>query len=203
MKHFIFDLDGTLIDTEQAVLNTWQKTLADYGYHFSLAELRAVLGVTTETGLSRLNAQVDSEFVPRWQDNYTAFAKETSFFPGTREMLLTLRDKGCDLGIVSSRDCKEYQAFFSQFGLDKLFGTVILAEDTVRHKPDPDPILQYLKVTGAEPDQCIYIGDMPGDIICANRSGIASGLALWNQSGIVCPDARYRFSHVEDVLQLV
>jgi beta-phosphoglucomutase-like phosphatase (HAD superfamily) len=63
MKHFIFDLDGTLIDTEQPVLKTWQKTLSEYGHKFSLSELRCVLGVTTDIGLQRLNATVDGTFI--------------------------------------------------------------------------------------------------------------------------------------------
>ena len=53
-QHIIFDLDGTLIDTEQAVLKTWQHTLKDFHYFFPLEELRIVLGIPTENALKKL-----------------------------------------------------------------------------------------------------------------------------------------------------
>ncbi len=202
MRHFIFDLDGTLIDTEKPVLMTWQQTLSEDGFVFSLESLRAVLGIPLQDGLTRLEVQAKPDFANRWKQNYTRFAPEAQFFPGAEEMLSLLREKGYEIGVVSSRDRAEYTAFFSHFGLEKFVGTVILAEDTQRHKPDPEPLLAYMNATGAKPAECIYIGDMPGDILCANQAGVTSGLAAWSQSGIACPDAQYIFHDVTEVLQL-
>ena len=53
-RHIVFDLDGTLLDTEEAVLNAWQHTLKAYRYHFPLEELRVVLGITVEKGIDAL-----------------------------------------------------------------------------------------------------------------------------------------------------
>ena len=202
MRHFIFDLDGTLIDTEKPVLMTWQQTLSEDGFAFSLESLRVVLGIPLQDGLERLEVQTKPGFANRWKQNYTRFAPEAQFFPGAEEMLSSLREKGYEIGVVSSRDRAEYTAFFSRFGLEKFVGTVILAEDTSRHKPDPEPLLAYMKTTGAKPAECIYIGDMPGDILCANQAGVASGLALWNHSGVMCEEAKFVFHHVEDVVRL-
>jgi HAD superfamily hydrolase (TIGR01549 family) len=164
MKHFIFDLDGTLIDTEQPVLKTWQKTLSEYGHKFSWSELRCVLGVTTDIGLQRLNVTVDGTFIDSWQVNYAEFAQEATYFDGVREMLLYLKNNGCSVGAVSSRCKKEYQDFFNDFGFEKIFDAVVLEEDTPNHKPHPEPLLKYLQLAKADKSDCIYIGDMPGDV---------------------------------------
>ncbi|HIW88546.1 MAG TPA: HAD family hydrolase [Candidatus Ligilactobacillus excrementipullorum] len=61
-KNLIFDIDGTLIDTEEAVLNTWQVTLKEYGYDFSLNQLQTILGIPLPQGLKQLDVQVDQNY---------------------------------------------------------------------------------------------------------------------------------------------
>lgn len=203
LKYFIFDLDGTLIDTEQAILKTWQQTLNEYGYTYSIEEIRCVLGVTTEIGLKKLGVIVDNDYTAKWQVNYSKHAKETGYFVGTKEMLLHLKEKGCSVGAVSSRSKKEYADFFSGFGFETIFDKVILEEDTVQHKPEPEPLYKYMELVGASKTECIYIGDMPSDIQCANNAGIVSGLVNWNGAGVVCEEAKMVFNSIEDVLALV
>lgn len=202
LKHYIFDLDGTLIDTEAAVLKTWQHTLKEYGYEYSLHEVKVVLGVTTDIGLQRLNAHVDEDYTYKWQTNYEGYSQEADFFEGTKEMLKLLKDRGCSLGIVSSRSQKEYERFFKSFHLDELFTTVILEEDTKEHKPDPEPLFKYMELTGADKDTCIYIGDMPTDIQCANNAGVISGLVTWNGAGISCDEAKMTFNDPKEICDL-
>ncbi len=160
LKHYIFDLDGTLIDTEAAVLKTWQSTLKEYGYEYSLDEVKVVLGVTTDIGLQRLNAHVDENYTYKWQANYEKYSSEADFFDGTKEMLKLLKDRSCSLGIVSSRSKKEYNKFFESFNLEEFFTTIVLEEDTKEHKPNPEPLFKYLELTQADKDACIYIGDI-------------------------------------------
>lgn len=202
MKHFIFDLDGTLIDTEQSVLKTWQKTLSEYGHKFSLSDLSCVLGVTTDIGLQRLNVTADGSFIDSWQDNYAEFAKEAGYFDGVIEMLLCLKNNGCSVGAVSSRCKKEYEDFFNDFDFDNIFDAVVLEEDTLNHKPHPEPLLKYMQLVKADKSDCIYIGDMPGDVQCANTAGITSALALWNGSEIICDQAKIILRSTDDVISL-
>lgn len=201
-KHIIFDLDGTLIDTEEAILKTWQNTLEEYGYQYTLDEIKVVLGVTTQIGLERLNAKVDDNYAHCWQENYEKYAIEAQFFDGTKVMLKALKEKGCILGIVSSRSYKEYEKYFSMFHLDDYFTYKVLEEDTVKHKPEAEPLLKYMEIAKAMKDECIYIGDMPSDIQCANNAFMASGLVTWNKSGVICDEAKYIFNNPTDLLQL-
>lgn len=202
-KHIIFDLDGTLIDTEHAVLKTWQFTLKEYHYEYSLEELHPVLGITTPKALEYLKVSVDENYQEKWMKNYGEFCREADFFTGTKEMLRELADRGYQLGIVSSRCRQEYNAYFGGFHLEDLFDRILLADDTKRHKPDPEPICKYAEWEGVPVSACIYVGDMPTDIACANSAGAASGLAAWNRSGILCREADFIFRSPEELLELL
>ncbi|WP_124065030.1 HAD family hydrolase [Clostridium sp. E02] len=201
-NHIVFDLDGTLIDTENAILKTWQYTLESYGLEYSLVNLRIVLGIPIPEALKLLNACVDEDFENRWIQNYSKFSDQAVFFPGTKDMLLIMKKSGLQLGVVTSRKKTEYENYFRTFNLDQLFDLIVCADDTQQHKPDPEPLLYYAKRSGATPNSCIYIGDMPTDIACANAAGFASGLVTWNHSSVLEPNVDYLFSSPEDLLKL-
>lgn len=199
-KHIIFDLDGTLIDTEESVLNTWRFTLGEYNYDYSLEDLRTVLGVTTRKALEQLNVKVDEKFEKRWIRNYRNFAGDATFFNGVKDMLMVLRGQGYSLGIVTSRCKDEYNDYFHSFNLESLFDLIVCADDTEKHKPNPEPLYKYTQLAKTELDSCIYIGDMLTDIECANRAGVASGLVAWNNSGVFCKEVDFIFSSPEKLL---
>ena len=201
--HLIFDLDGTLIDTENAVLKTWKLTLKEYHYLYSLDELGCVLGITTKNALDLLHVTVGADFEQNWMKNYEKFAAEADFFPGTREMLSALKSRGFSLGVVTSRCRKEYHDYFGAFHLEELFGRIVCADETAKHKPDPDPVYKYAELEKADLSSCIYIGDMPTDMECAKKAGIAAGLVLWNHSGILCREADFLFRTPDELLELL
>ncbi len=200
-NYYIFDLDGTLIDTEQAVLQTWQMTLKEFFPKrvFSLDDLKIVLGIPSEAALKKLNLCTEKDFADRWIDNYSIFSRKTTYFPGVTKALQTLKSQNCQLGIVTSRKRKEYDEFFKSFNLDQFFTIMLWEEDTEKHKPDPQPLYKYLKLTGAKPETCIYIGDMSTDILCAKASGMAGGLAAWKDCENSYPEADYIFRKPEEI----
>lgn len=202
-RNLIFDLDDTLIDTERAVLKTWQFTLKSYHYYYSLDELRCVLGITTKNAIAMLHVTVDTQFEEKWIRNYERFAPEADFFPGTKEMLLTLKSRGCSLGVVTSRCREEYDKYFRIFRLEEIFDRIVCADETAKHKPTPEPLYKYAELEAADLSSCIYIGDMPTDIECAKNAGIAAGLVLWNHSGILCREADFLFHTPEELLELL
>lgn len=202
-KHIIFDLDGTLIDTEDAILQTWQRTLKEYQYDYSLEEIKVVLGVTTRKGLEKLKADADEDFEKQWSKNYRRVADKMVFFDGVREMLLDLKERGCSLGIVTSRSKAEYNDYFRCFHLEELFDLIVCEDDTKKHKPDPEPLYKYAGLANIGLGYCIYIGDMPTDIECANRAGVVSGLVTWNESGVDCQEADYVFASPGEICDIL
>ncbi len=91
-QHIIFDLDGTLIDSEEAVLKTWQQTLlAQVNRYFTLEALRVVLGITSKAALKILQVDVKDDFEQYWIKQYERFAKEMK-----QRQLQHLLPKNCD-----------------------------------------------------------------------------------------------------------
>ena len=104
-QHIVFDLDGTLIDTENAVLRSWQLTASDFGLMRTAEQCRGALGVSNETGLERLGITDDGSFMRRWVEHYAKLAPSTHWFEGAEKMLDDLSGAGFTLGIVTSPRC--------------------------------------------------------------------------------------------------
>lgn len=118
-------------------------------------------------------------------------------------MLDQLKRQGYGLGIVTSRTREEYSRYFLPFHLESIFDHIICADDTKRHKPDPEPIYKYAELANVQTKDCLYVGDMPTDIECANRTGAASGFVQWNGAGAVCGEAAFSFSVPDDLYRLL
>ncbi|GKS81219.1 phosphatase [Ligilactobacillus pabuli] len=201
-KNLIFDIDGTLIDTQEAVLQTWQTTLREYGYDFSLDQLQAILGIPLPQGLEQLAVNVDQDYQQRWNDNYAKEADKMFFFAGIEDVLQQLQQTGVNIGVVTSRSQDELDQFFKDFELEKIFPVIITADDTKLHKPEPEPLEKYLKQVGAAKEDCIYIGDMPTDILCAQRAGMTAGLVNWSQKELSETRAEFVFLSPQEMLAI-
>ena len=194
-KHIIFDIDGTLLDTEYAVLHSLQDTIIQYSHRkISLDELNFALGIPGDVALKNIGiADVigANEF---WNYKMQEYRQHTTLFRGICEMLDVLHNKGVVLGVVTSKTRKEYETDFVPYGICDYFNTIICADDVVNPKPAPDPLFAYLNINKILAKETIYIGDTIYDSLCANQAGIDFGLALWgchNQQGIEC---KYKFA---------
>jgi len=78
------------------------------------------------------------------------------------------------MGIVTSSFYKNKMAIFRESGLDpdRLFSAVITRKDTVKNKPDPEPMLRCLQQLGKAPGSCLCVGDSPCDIISGREAGM-------------------------------
>ena len=124
-------------------------------------------------------------------------------FPGVPAMLEGLRLRSVHVGILSSKTRSEYRTDFLPYGLGEYFGTVILAEDSARHKPDPAPMQSYLRRSGADPRQVVYVGDTVYDMQCARGAGVDCALALWGCANPQGVEASYHLEKPGDVLRLL
>ena len=180
--HVVFDIDNTLINTTGAVLHGLQRALRDItGEHWDISRLLPVLGIPGLDAFERLGIHSPDQIFriyPRWEQYEQEYQYTAYLYEGIVPLLDFLKKKGCSLGIITSKTMPQYTCSFLPFQISGYFQTVITADDTVRHKPDPEPMLEYMKRTDACPRQILYIGDSIYDMQCASRAGVDSCLVL-------------------------
>lgn len=203
--HIVFDIDGTMVDTEVAFQLALQETMEQLlGRSASMAELHYTYSMTTEATLSALGFPDVPIAHQLWEKKCIEKLGMVRLYDGISQLLEALQLRGYALGIVSSSTRWEYEMVFLPLGLGDCFGTVVLAEDTQRHKPYPDPLLHYLERTGARPEEVLYVGDSGGDMLCARDAGVHKALACWCRTpaeGEV--DTEYRLERPGQLLDLL
>ena len=188
-RQIVFDVDGTLVDTEQAVLCSLQDTLAQVtGQRAEREELIFALGIPGEDALRRLQVEDIPAALALWDRRMGAYRDLIRVFAGMEELLRDLRAAGYGLGVVTSKTREELAHDLAGFEIAQYFDCVVCADDTARHKPDPEPLLYYLEQTGCRGEELLYIGDSVYDRQCAAGAGTAFGLAGWGaQPGVSAP----------------
>jgi len=179
-KQIVFDVDGTLIDTEHAVLHSLQETIRTVtGNTIELRKLTFALGITGEDALEKLNITDVPFTLALWDRNMKKYSDTVCIFAGIIEVLDNLAQSGYQSGIVTSKTKVEFEHDFNRFGINKYFGTIICADDTAEHKPSPAPLLKYMRISKTNNQELLYIGDSAYDMKCAKNANIDFALAGW------------------------
>ena len=201
-KHIVFDVDGTLIDSGTADIRGLQDTLEQLtGVVTPLEELRFSQGIPGKDTLRILGIEDIDAVEEQWIQNILRYSGGITLFPGMKETLEALDARGVKLGVVTSRTHRELDGDFPRYGVAHLFGPMICAEDAPGHKPEPAPLLRYMELTGARPEEVLYVGDTINDSLCAQRSGIDFALALWGTNDLAIP-AEHRLQSPSALLDL-
>lgn len=207
--HFIFDIDGTLVDTEKTGVLSLQKTIRDLmGREMDYEEVYPYFGIPSHKVAGMLGYAQEDFFLHTWERNFVDMRYLMKPFPGVEEMLEKLSAAGVKMGVVTSRSRKEVEDDPVFAKLAGVFDIVISAERTSRHKPDPEPLMAFMadasEAAGRRvlPEECLYLGDTAHDAGCAAGAGCDFALADWKGRGRQGIDARYMVRTAEDILRL-
>jgi pyrophosphatase PpaX len=178
----LFDYDGTLMDTNSIIIESWQHTFKEMKVReLPFEEIKKTLGEPLSLTMGKLFAATDiAKATEIYKDFHRdAFMTDVQVFDGMGELVVTLKEKGYKLGIVTSRKAWTTTRGLEKFGLDKYFDVVITAQDTDKHKPDPEPVFMALEKLDSKAEESIIIGDTKFDVLCAKNAGIKSVLVDW------------------------
>lgn len=204
-KNILFDIDGTLVNSEKAIINSLQKVLKEeFNLEKKYDDLLFVLGVPGIYSLKQLDIPNNkiSEISNKWSDYIFSYSDEMKLYPDVEFVLNYLYNKNINLGIVTSKDDCEMTREFNNFGLNKYFNSIVTSSSTKLHKPNPDPILKAMDNLNANKKDTIYIGDSVYDMKSAKSSGISFGLASWGAVKNI-HNVDYYLKELKDILNLI
>ena len=169
----IFDVDGTLIDSNAAHAKSWVDTLAEIGVDVPLRIVFPMIGMGGDKVLPSLSGiPEESERGKalgkrRWEIFTRDYLPHLGPTSGARELVERLRDDGYDLVIASSAGGSELGALLEAAEVADLFDLKTSSSDAEDSKPDPDIVQAAVKKIGHDPDELIMIGDTPYDVEAA------------------------------------
>jgi HAD superfamily hydrolase (TIGR01509 family) len=187
-RAFIFDVEGTLVDSVLPTLHCWCETLAEFGFVFRTADLHQHSGMDGADMLSRLLPREAFKELKDWilskQDTrYRAdYLPQIRAFPGTRGLLETIRAGGAKIALATTCNAEDLTQYRKCMNVDDLVDAVVCGDDVKRGKPHPDLLLLALKRLGVtHPGEAVAVGDTPYDAEAARHArmpsiGMLSGL---------------------------
>jgi len=169
----LFDIDGTLVDSNAAHARSWVDTLREAGYEVPFDVLWPMIGMGGDKVLpSAAGIEIDSELgkklsARRWeifQRDYLPGLKPT---PGARDLVQRMKDDGLELIVASSASGNELGALMDAANVRDLFEKTTSSSDARDSKPDPDIVQAAVKKSGMKPNELIMLGDTPYDVQAA------------------------------------
>ncbi len=175
IKGVIFDLDGTLIDSYQAIYLSFRYTYENLGLQpLSFDEVKRAVGL----GLSKTFSDLlGEERVPEalrfFRQKYEeVYRKNTYLLPNARLVLEALPARGIKLAIATNKLGRFSREIFQHFGMDKLFATILGDEDVLQNKPHPEMLLLAMEKMGLRNEEVVFIGDSLIDIETGKNAGV-------------------------------
>lgn len=180
-KAAIFDLDGTLVDSNELHVLAWQETFRHFGKEIPLARLREQIGkggdqylpvFLTEKEMREIGKQVDDFRGQLFKKKYLSQVRP---FPQVRELFERVRSAGKKIALASSGKADEVEHYEKIAGIEGLVDCRTTADDVVHSKPGADVFIAALRQLGhLPPEEAIAIGDTPYDIQAAKKIDLAT-----------------------------
>lgn len=202
-KHIIFDIDGTMLNTEPVLLKVLQELILNLqNRKVEISDLVFTSGIPGNIALSKLGFEDPESINKLWNEAFLKRFHEVHLFEGIETLLKELHDKRVNLGIITSKTHIEYKNDFLPFRIDHFFGTVICVDDVIEPKPSSESMIKYLEQNQISPNEALYIGDTFYDMQCAKNVGVDFGLAVWGCHSNENIDADYYFNDPKDISSL-
>ena len=204
----LFDLDGTLIDSIELIVDSYHHTFSTHG--LPVVEREAIIeGIGTPLRTVFGAMTNDAASIDQWIATYREFNllhhdTRVRAFPGAVEMVQRISAAGRQLALVTSKNHAGARRGLELVGLGDAFEAVVGADDVTRPKPDAEPVLRALELLGRSPDEVVFIGDSHHDIASGRAAGVKTIAVCWgpfdrDHLGGCGPD--YICASPEEVLQ--
>ena len=196
LRAVLFDFDGTLVNTTPLILRcfnaTWEKV---FGLTFEDAEYIKTFGIPLQVAMEQmierfaaveriarpadLAAKVEELILTYRSFNECWHDQMIQPFPGVDETLRELKERGYQLGLVTSKKRIGAERGMRLYRMTELFDVCLCAEDTTNNKPHPEPLLRAMECLGIGPSETAFVGDSTHDIVAGKAAKVVTAAAAW------------------------
>src|SRR6185436_14404978 len=181
---FLFDFDGTLAYSEPAYRAAFLHSIERHtGVLPNEIEFSDFWNVTPHEVLRRYGEELLEEMFASFEEHYYSIHHQHLVaYDGIEDLLLSLRERGASVGIVSLKPRRAGDLELDIIGLRRLIGLAVWGDDVERPKPEPEGVLRAMADLGADPHSTLVIGDSPADIMMGRAAGTRTAAAMWGGS---------------------
>lgn len=191
MKCILFDLDGTLIDTSDAIRRAVKETKEEFQLPVQVDHIISETLNILEGRKSRLNFLVIAfhygffswknplrifRIKQFYEERFSSYTKTCPLLPGVKESLEQLTK--FRLAVVTARGRQWAETSLKEEGIRNYFEVVVTTDDVEKEKPHPDSIIEAVTRLTVDVADCLYVGDLPSDIRAGKRAGVKTAAVL-------------------------
>ncbi len=181
----IFDMDGTILDTLEDIVDSVNVTMDHVGYpHHTKETMRRFLGNGAAAQIQRCvpGGAEDPKYAEAlafYLEYYNAHANiKTGPYPGIVQVLQTLKERGVKTAVVSNKPDATVQELSAEC-FTGLFDVSMGERTGMKKKPAPDSVYEAMRLLGADPNDCVYVGDSEVDMATARNSNLPCVTVTW------------------------
>ena len=201
----LYDFDGTLVDTVPMILRCFQSAFLEItGHEEDEAFLLSTIGLPLSQAFAKYDPSIQNLLQDAYQrENAILLPTAVGIFDGIIDGLNAMRTLGIRQGVVTSKKRETTLYSMRQFKMDSFFETLVTREDTLIHKPNPEPIYLAMQNMGiSDKKRVLYVGDSVHDLRCAAGAGIDSAAVNWTympQSDLAAEKPQYWLDRLTDL----
>lgn len=203
----LFDLDGTLIDTNELINESFYHTFNAYGLEFTHDEVLAFNGPPLKETFEKIDLEKAEAMIATYRAHNLAHHDDyVKIFPHVKETLKLLKDKGIKLGIVTTKMRKTAIRGMKLTGIYSYFDTIIAINDVTHAKPHPEPVLNAMKALNADSESTLMVGDNSHDIESGHNAGVLTAGVAWSLKGeevLKTYQPTYLLQDMRDLLKII
>jgi HAD superfamily hydrolase (TIGR01509 family) len=169
----VFDIDGTLVDTNYLHVMAWRRVFLDHGEaEITSARIHRLVGMGTDELLETLFGRHRPELKPERARHFEALKPEIRALPGAADLLRALHNRGVRVVLATSAEKSDLEGLLAAIDADDAIDAVTSAEEVEGAKPAPDLFCVALEEAGTAAEATVVVGDTVWDVEAATRAGL-------------------------------
>jgi HAD superfamily hydrolase (TIGR01509 family) len=208
MRYWVFDLDGTLVDSLTTHFNVLERVFIQFGLPFGPHEQQEIIKLSAKT----LPIYFESKFTENSESALLLFRKLTAesvqsiqVFSGIENILKKLQSKNVGLALWTAREMETASEILNVTGLGQYFSMCVSGSCVAKGKPDPEGLQRIANHFSCQPSDMVVVGDFESDMLGAKAFGSMGIRVFWHSAIpiMTCTIADHQFSQVDELMEWI